>query len=622
MPTVNTTTTTAVTGTEQAVAKQFSTSVRLEALLDDVQDQVTVVAHSAERCQLLDRLGASFREIYERLPIVVTCECAEDEAKSQHCNEHERLPHPKIPSMTVVSVPFDFGLSRGKRLLVQLVKTEFVLVLDDDFVRSPLSCLECMLWHMRSRIHSLTLPFDTLGFPILEDERNFGAFRGQLRAHSGRLFLEPMASEAAVDGCMRVGIHPMAFLARTARLRGFRFQDQLQVGEHEQFFYANQYLGLHAAVCFDSMFPHFRVPSSDGYKARRDRMQSLMTKEFEKIGFPSMMYLLTKYDAYSGFDHSEFIHNDVPPWHVSHDTCGPEPDPPADFAMFFVAVISSLDEEGAEFRQLLRGRSNSAASGDAGGVTDPASSIWLPRLAASTSTRWAFFVPSETPVPPDLATEEADFGDIIFMPPGRGAHQSASSLTSPEQLRFVLSFLRDFQFRWLLVAHHDVFVHIERLFGALVVLDPPVRTVLGSWQQMPLSLTPSGQPVRSEAQPLWLLPQLFAMTRDVHHLLTSHRVLRWLQTEGFDSGNVADSGLASALNAWLAPLAMQRVSLPGVHVASSTWGTPTGPCPEAPAVLHPVRPEEMLLLSQAALQGCPCTVLNETRRLWMMRRDA
>lgn len=98
-------------------------------------------------------------------------------------------------------------------------------VLDDDFVRSPLSCLECileafvvrpnrppiwnspfgmmkqchletepplspppftvtpsqppllvgkknttegMLWHMRSHLHSLTLPFDMLGFPILE----------------------------------------------------------------------------------------------------------------------------------------------------------------------------------------------------------------------------------------------------------------------------------------------------------------------------------------------------------------------------------------------------------------------------------------------------------------------
>ena len=41
------------------------------------------------------------------------------------------------------------------------------------------------------------------------------------------------------------------------------------------------------------------------------------------------MYLLQKYDALSGLDHAEFISKDVPPWHVSHDTCGPQPEPPA-----------------------------------------------------------------------------------------------------------------------------------------------------------------------------------------------------------------------------------------------------------------------------------------------------
>ena len=262
--------------------------LRMRALLDDVQDHITVVAHSASRCELLDRLGTSFRSVYERLPVLVTCECAE----GVNCEGLKERPHPSVSHMSVVDVPFDFGLSRGKKLLVHRVQTEFLLVLDDDFVRSPLSCLECMLWHMRSQLHSLTLPFDLLGFPILEDERNFGAFRGQLRATSNRLYLDPMVADGAPDGCTRVGIHPMAFLGRVARLRGFKFQDNLRVGEHEQFFYSNSYLGLQAAVCFDSTFPHFRVKMKGEYKQRRDRMQELMTKEFTKVGFPSMMHPL------------------------------------------------------------------------------------------------------------------------------------------------------------------------------------------------------------------------------------------------------------------------------------------------------------------------------------------
>ena len=42
-------------------------------------------------------------------------------------------------------------------------------------------------------------------------------------------------------------------------------------------------------VCFDSTFPHFRVKMKGVYKQRRERMQELMTQEFTKIGFPSMM---------------------------------------------------------------------------------------------------------------------------------------------------------------------------------------------------------------------------------------------------------------------------------------------------------------------------------------------
>eukprot|EP00913_Durusdinium_trenchii_P013809 g12966.t1 len=313
-----------------------------------VQEHVTVAAHSASRCDLLERLGLSFRLIYRRLPILVTCECAEE----AECHQLLQRPHPSIPAMQVVDVPFDFGLSRGKKLLVSRVETEFILVLDDDFVRSPLSCLECMLWHMRSQLHSLTLPFDSClcGGAILFDERNFGAFRGRLRPTKNRLFLEPIVADATADGCTRVGIHPMAFLGRTRRLQSFKFQDNLRVGEHEQFFYSNKYLGLQAAVCFDSTFPHFRVKMKGAYQKRRERMQELMTQE---------MYLLQKYDTLSGLDHSEFISKDVPPWHISDDTCGPQADPPVEFGMFFAAIFSSASERSAWFRRILRGEEES-----------------------------------------------------------------------------------------------------------------------------------------------------------------------------------------------------------------------------------------------------------------------
>lgn len=46
--------------------------------MEAAQEHITVSAHSASRCELLARLGHSFRTLYPRLPVLVTCECEED----------------------------------------------------------------------------------------------------------------------------------------------------------------------------------------------------------------------------------------------------------------------------------------------------------------------------------------------------------------------------------------------------------------------------------------------------------------------------------------------------------------------------------------------------------------
>ena len=43
----------------------------------------------------------------------------------------------KSLEVTWYDVPYDFGLSAGKTFLTAQTTTEFVLILDDDFVRTP-----------------------------------------------------------------------------------------------------------------------------------------------------------------------------------------------------------------------------------------------------------------------------------------------------------------------------------------------------------------------------------------------------------------------------------------------------------------------------------------------------
>ena len=61
---------------------------------------------------------------------------------------------------------------------------------------------------------------------------------------------------------------------------------------------------------------------------------------------------------------------------------------------------------------------------------------------------------------------------------------------------------------------------------------------------------------------LRLSPELLILTQDVFHLLASHRMLRWLRTEQLTFGE--------AVNAWLAPLAIQRENIPGIYTGSGT----------------------------------------------------
>ncbi|CAK9060818.1 unnamed protein product [Durusdinium trenchii] len=445
--------------------------VEFAALLDDVEEYVTVVAHCAERCHLLERLAVSFREVYAKLPIITTCECAED---ALGCEEPVARAHERVSQMTVVSVPYDFGLSRGKTLLIEMTDTEFVLVLDDDFTHSMHSCLECMLWKMRSRHYALWKPFDVLGFPVQEDERIFGAFRGRLRVTNQQLFLEPMVEEVLPDGCVRVEICPMVFLGRTARMRRFHFNKELRVGEHEQFFYANAYNGIQVAVCFDSSFPHFRVNTmSAGYVKRRERMPELMANAFQKLGFERAMFLFRKYDHGRMADYDELLDKTVPPWHIGHDSCGPPTTPPVPFAQVFVVVLSSADEQGKRFRSVLR-----------------SSQAWLPKflhLGGAGSLRWSFAVyPShdEGGLYVNLDEENDKHKDMLILPPSDRTSKEKPLVGTTDQLLQVFALLRDFQFRFLTISRQDVFVNFEHFMDQLQIMEPPAGKVLGSWASM------------------------------------------------------------------------------------------------------------------------------------------
>ena len=463
-----------VTVGESCDFELLETEKRFSALIANDTESVTVVAHSANRCDSLRHMIQSVHDVYPGMLVMVTCE--RDRALPNE-PDGSYLENTGNENVEWYSVPFDFGLSRGKAFLASKVTTEFVMVLDDDFRLTYSSCIECLMWRMQSRIHSALLPLDVIGFPILEDERAFGAFRGSLLVSNSRFSIEPHVHSSSADGCARVDICPMVFLARTERLRTFKWSSELPVGEHELFFASNQYHGIQVAVCSDVSFTHFRIPPSEmptDYPDRRGRQRELMTAAFSKIGIGQTHYFFHKYSHQDEGDFESLLSKRVNPYSIRSDGGDSVDISVGPFRFCYIAVISNR----ADWRHLHR---------QSGSV--------LSQLKSTGTCSVIFFVPAHLRSDPVVVEEIATHKDIVLTSDGKN------------KSKLVFETMRRFMFHYMFVVGETTAFSVEDLSKALDA--SPGRSM---------------KVFRGEG--------FRGISRDLHYLLSHPMILKHLMSNG------------------------------------------------------------------------------------------
>merc|ERR1712194_998123 len=160
------------------------------------------------------------------------------------------------------------------------------------------------------------------------------------------------------------------------------------------------------------------------------------------------------------------------------------------------------------------------------------------------------------------------------------------------------------------VTKQNVFVHFERFLHVMQTQDPPRAKVLGSWRiaqaaaiaggtalagvatAVSSAVTKANSLVRSSWQ---LDTQFFAMSRDVFSILSAPELMSRLRSKGQDAAYGDLALIAGGVNAWLRGLAIDRVSLPGMHLQDI--GAPNVICPSGALALHPVSVERLQALS-------------------------
>ena len=228
-----------------------------------------------------------------------------------------------------------------------------------------------------------------------------------------------------------------------------------------------------------------------------------------------VMYFFRKYVHSNMEDWDQLIDKGFAPWQVRNDDGLARSNPPFEYFLMFVAVISG----DANQRSALRHETS-----------------WLGQLLTTGAVQWSFFVPSIWDRA-DLLAERDYYGDIVFAEGGKEGQPT------PKTMRFVLRYVRTYAIKWLCVVQDNTFVHPTSLIqlmsaGPLGGGGSPESTVIGKWG--------ADDSISATA---------FVMTRDIVALLAYPEFSKRLRL--FDT-------MDETLTSWLRPMELLRIPIPGL----------------------------------------------------------
>ncbi len=213
----------------------------------DSLDDVTAVIKTFERPLILKRLIRSIRRFYPQFKIVV----ADDSRKPA-----------TIPGIETVTLPFDSGVSAGRNAALKVVRTKYVLMLDDDFVffRNTVLAPALELMERYPEVDILGGKVINLPFYTSTDYREAELFP----THA-----EPLRTPGSRIGAAEV-MEKVAnfYIGRTVSICQIGWDEQLKRLDHADFFtrargklltaYYPQLQVLHAQNLFDDKYQRFR----------------------------------------------------------------------------------------------------------------------------------------------------------------------------------------------------------------------------------------------------------------------------------------------------------------------------------------------------------------------------
>lgn len=214
--------------------------------------RVSIVIKTFEREECLVALLESIRRLGLKSPVLV----ADDSREPYGDRIRERFSDLDLDYQ---ELPFDVGLSVGRNHLVDRVKTDYFLLLDDDYVLDERTDLAAGVALIEANgldiLGGASYDYKSIRYPWDRTIRTVQAAftRGQLYSYLGTIQRDGDRQminyvTRTVPDYVEVDIIPNFFIARTTAVRDVnRWDDRLKFHEHTEFFMRAKENGLRVA---------------------------------------------------------------------------------------------------------------------------------------------------------------------------------------------------------------------------------------------------------------------------------------------------------------------------------------------------------------------------------------
>lgn len=220
----------------------------------EVAGRVTMTVKTFERPRVLRRCVASVRTVFDGRIVVA---------------DDSREPTLELgPGVDVLTLPFNSGVPAGRNAALDVVRTEYVLVADDDIVFTAASDLVAATNFLDDHPEVDLVAFARIDLPRWR----------AVEAHDASALFAGAAAPVLPYGTLVGGLPvvpktPQLYLARTESVRRVRWDERLRMVDHRDFFsraagtivsvQARSVRGYHSRTPFDPFYTSYREDVAD-----------------------------------------------------------------------------------------------------------------------------------------------------------------------------------------------------------------------------------------------------------------------------------------------------------------------------------------------------------------------